>query len=223
MLVAYLEYISYFCAMQQELEFAVLDSNTLVCVGMKSILQDFIPNASVRSFSSFAEFMRDTPFGFVHYFVSYPIYFQHVDFFQNLGMRVVLLVQNSEQEQRVNLPALDVSLPEPKLVHQILQLRQRGAAHCNNSASHSFHAPDYGTRHMPRNPQLQPELTAREVEVLSLLVQGLINKEIASRLNIGLTTVITHRKNIQEKTGIKSLSGLAVYAILNGYARVEDL
>ena len=76
---------------------------------------------------------------------------------------------------------------------------------------------------MPRNPQLQPELTAREVEVLSLLVQGLINKEIASRLNIGLTTVITHRKNIQEKTGIKSLSGLAVYAILNGYARVEDL
>ena len=32
-----------------------------------------------------------------------------------------------------------------------------------------------------------------------------------------------YRKNIQEKTGIKSLSGLAVYAILNGYVRLEDL
>lgn len=209
--------------MHEEIELAVLDSNTLVCRGLKSILHDFIPGASVRSFSSFAELMCDTPFGFVHYFVSYPIYFQHVDFFQQLGHKVVLLVQNSEQLQRVHLPALDVSLPEPQLVRQILQLRQKGAATPASHSPQSFHAPDYGTRHLPRNPQLQPELTAREVEVLSLMVQGLINKEIANRLNIGVTTVITHRKNIQEKTGIKSLSGLAVYAILNGYVRLEDL
>ena len=46
-------------------------------------------------------------------------------------------------------------------------------------------------------------LSDREIEVLSLIVQGFINKEIADQLNIGLTTVITHRKNIMDKLGIK--------------------
>ena len=41
-------------------------------------------------------------------------------------------------------------------------------------------------------------LSNREIEVLSLIVQGLINKEIAEKLSISLTTVITHRKNIME-------------------------
>lgn len=209
--------------MNSEVEFAVLDSNTLVCIGLSTLLQDLVPDSSVRSFSSFPDLMCDTPFGFVHYFVSYPIYFQHVDFFQQLGHRVVLLVQNSEQLQRVHLPALDVSLPQAQLAQQILSLRKRGATISKGHSLKSFHGPDYASRHMPRNSQFQPELSAREVEVLSLMVQGLINKEIARRLNISLTTVLTHRKNIQKKTGIKSLSGLTVYSILNGYVRVEEV
>ena len=47
------------------------------------------------------------------------------------------------------------------------------------------------------------DLSAREIEVLVLITKGLINKEIADKLNISLTTVITHRKNIVEKLGIK--------------------
>ena len=208
---------------RKDIELAVIDGNTLCCVGLKSILQDLVPEATVRSFSSFQDLMRDTPFGYVHYFVSFGIYFQQVDFFQKLGHRVVLLVQNAEQGQRVHLSALDVSLPEAQLIQQILRLRQMGGRQGEVRAHESFHGPDYGTRRLPRNPQSQPELSAREVEVLSLMVRGLINKEIAERLNISLTTVITHRKNIQDKTGIKSLSGLTVYAILNGYVRVEEI
>jgi len=59
----------------------------------------------------------------------------------------------------------------------------------------------------------QEDLSEREVEVLSQLVKGLSNKEIADKLNISIHTVISHRKNITEKTGIKSLSGLTIYAI----------
>lgn len=210
-------------ANSKDVELAVIDANTLCCVGLKSMLQDLVPHATVRVFSSFSELMRDTPFGYVHYFVSFSIYFQQVEFFQKLGHRVVLLVQNAEQSQRVHLPALDVSLPEAQLIVQILHLRQMGGRHGEGRMQEPFHGPDYGTRRLPRNPQAQPELSAREVEVLSLMVRGLINKEIAERLNISLTTVITHRKNIQDKTGIKSLSGLTVYAILNGYVRVEEI
>ncbi|KAF0236553.1 MAG: transcriptional regulator LuxR [Prolixibacteraceae bacterium] len=59
----------------------------------------------------------------------------------------------------------------------------------------------------------QEDLSEREIEVLSQLVKGLSNKEIADKLNISIHTVISHRKNIIEKTGIKSLSGLTIYAI----------
>ena len=48
-------------------------------------------------------------------------------------------------------------------------------------------------------------------------------KEIADKLNISLTTVISHRKNITEKLGIKSVSGLAIYAVMNGYIDADSI
>ncbi|MFW6257580.1 MAG: response regulator transcription factor [Prolixibacteraceae bacterium] len=59
------------------------------------------------------------------------------------------------------------------------------------------------------------ELSAREKEVLRLVALGHSNKIIADKLFISIHTVISHRKNISEKIGIKSISGLTVYAILN--------
>ena len=59
------------------------------------------------------------------------------------------------------------------------------------------------------------ELSEREREVLIELANGLSNKEIATKLHISVHTAITHRKNIVKKTGIKSVAGLTVYAMLN--------
>jgi DNA-binding CsgD family transcriptional regulator len=58
-------------------------------------------------------------------------------------------------------------------------------------------------------------LTDREIDVVTQVALGKTNKEIADQLNISIHTVISHRKNITEKLGIKSISGLTVYAILN--------
>lgn len=66
------------------------------------------------------------------------------------------------------------------------------------------------------------QLTNREVEVLQLIVQGFTNREIAEKLNISLNTVLTHRKNIISKTGIKTVSGLTFYCISNGYVSPEE-
>lgn len=60
----------------------------------------------------------------------------------------------------------------------------------------------------------QEVLSDRETDVLKLLVEGNANKEIADKLNISTHTVITHRKNISQKTGIKSVSGLTIYAVI---------
>ena len=59
------------------------------------------------------------------------------------------------------------------------------------------------------------ELSSREKEILKYVAQGMLNKEIAFKLNLSVYTVITHRKNITRKTGIKTVAGLTVYALLN--------
>ena len=59
------------------------------------------------------------------------------------------------------------------------------------------------------------ELSDREKEILVCVAKGMLNKEIADACNISVYTVITHRKNITRKTGIKTVAGLTVYALLN--------
>lgn len=65
-------------------------------------------------------------------------------------------------------------------------------------------------------------LTSREIDVLRQITLGLSNKEIAEKLNISIHTVVSHRKNIIRKTGIKSQSGLTIYAISNKIISIEN-
>lgn len=77
----------------------------------------------------------------------------------------------------------------------------------------------------PDHPQEISEhqfLSEREIDVLKLLVTGNSNKEIADKLNISAHTVISHRKNISSKTGIKSLSGLTIYAVIKNIIAIEN-
>ena len=67
------------------------------------------------------------------------------------------------------------------------------------------------------------ELSKRETDVLVAVAKGMMNKEIADEMNISIHTVISHRKNITRKTGIKSVSGLTVYALLNNLIDEKDL
>jgi DNA-binding NarL/FixJ family response regulator len=59
------------------------------------------------------------------------------------------------------------------------------------------------------------EISYREKEVLQLVALGMTNKEIAEKLYISSHTVITHRKNITSKLGIKTIAGLTVYAVIH--------
>ena len=72
------------------------------------------------------------------------------------------------------------------------------------------------------DPDTAP-LSDREKDVLICLSKGLKNNEIADQLNISVHTVITHRKNIVRKTGIKSVAALTVYAILNNLIEEKDI
>jgi two-component system, NarL family, nitrate/nitrite response regulator NarL len=65
------------------------------------------------------------------------------------------------------------------------------------------------------------QLTHREREVLALIAEGQSNKEIATRLGIGVRTIETHRERIMRRLGIHSVAGLTKFAIANGLVSLD--
>lgn len=67
------------------------------------------------------------------------------------------------------------------------------------------------------------DLSQRELDVLRLVALGFLNKEVADKLNISLNTVLSHRKNITAKLGIKTVSGLIFYCMTHGYISADEV
>ena len=200
-------------------EIAIVAPNTLTSLGLQNLLEEIIPMATIRVFRSFAELMDDTPDMYAHYFISSRIYFEHTSFFLPRKPKTIVLAGGDNQLSGV--PTLNIYQDEKSLIKDILQLHRYGHHH-----GHPGKQPDGSRSSMPphaANGADDHDLSAREIEVLVLITKGLINKEIADKLNISLTTVITHRKNIVEKLGIKSVSGLTIYAVMHGYIDADGI
>ena len=72
-----------------------------------------------------------------------------------------------------------------------------------------------------KNPAIK--LSPREITIVRMVSMGLTNRQIAERLFLSAHTVMTHRKNISNKLGIKSVSGLTIYAIVNNIITMEEV
>ena len=66
-------------------------------------------------------------------------------------------------------------------------------------------------------------LSNREKEIITCIVKGLTNKEIALELFLSTHTVISHRRNIARKLEIHSTAGLTIYAIVNKLVELDDI
>ena len=66
-------------------------------------------------------------------------------------------------------------------------------------------------------------LSQREKEILTCVVKGQTNKEIAQTLFLSTHTVITHRRNIVRKLEIHSTAGLTIYAIVNKLVELDEI
>ena len=195
------------CILMTTPEIAIVAPNTLTSLGLQNLLEEIIPMATIRVFRSFAELMDDTPDMYAHYFIASQIYFEHTAFFLPRKPKTIVLAGGDNQPQLSGVPTLNIYQDEKNLIKDILRLHRYG----------------HQQGHVAANTPDNHDLSAREIEVLVLITKGLINKEIADKLNISLTTVITHRKNIVEKLGIKSVSGLTIYAVMHGYVDADRI
>lgn len=74
---------------------------------------------------------------------------------------------------------------------------------------------------MAAKPRTDKPLSQREREVLQLLAEGASSKDIANRLNLALPTVESHRRQIMDKLGLRSIAELTKYAIREGLTSVD--
>ena len=203
---------------------AIIDSNMLSCMGLQQILEDIVPMFEVKHFTSFEEMQQADHGQFIHYFIASRFYFEHTSYFRNSDRRAIVMVNGDMQI--AGMLTLNVCQPEHRLVAAILSLHSQGHArsmggHCAMGHPDMSHV---GMSHADMGHQHPaPILSPRETEVAVLLSKGLINKEIADQLNISLTTVISHRKNIMEKLHANSLANIIVYTIMNGLVEVGEI
>ncbi len=196
--------------MERRPAIAVIAPSILTALGMKSILEKIIPMAEVEVFNDVHALEESGMERYFHFFTATPLFVRHSALFRPYRRRVILLAGGSVPPELADMRRLNILRSEEELVRDIM--------HMHRSVHHDAHDP------APDASAAQgPVLSAREAEVLALIARGHINKEIAQRLGIGLTTVISHRRNLMEKLGIRSVSGLTLYAVTRGYVEADEL
>ena len=124
-----------------------------------------------------------------------------------------------DKMQKVALVLISTVVREDELLRQF-----DGVINIYDSATQVIKKLDSAVEQSQTNPYSDShDLSDREQDVLILVAKGKANKEIADELNISIHTVMSHRKNITHKTGIKSVAGLTVYALLNNLLDQNDL
>lgn len=216
------------------LQIAIIDNDTLQAMGLKSLITEIIPIAEVYVFQSFSMLEEEGQDNFIHYFVTAQTLLENNQFFQkNRHKTMVLTTQNADSPIFANFHVLNICQPERKLIKDILKLYETGHGHggVNVPNIDMKSMKQDGLQKIQSHPHAQEHiqsiresaLSPRETEVLSLVVKGNINKEIADKLNISLPTVVSHRKNINEKLNMKSVSALTIYAVMHGIVSIDEI
>lgn len=195
--------------MHRNKHIAIILADTLQSGGLQSLLTDYFPPVEICCFPTFNDFSASANDVFDYYFIRPDTFVLNTDFFLPRRGKTILLIDDTEQSGSFSSQNyITVRSPQETLIEQLQMLL---TADATNAAS--------GQTAEGSNK----ELSARETDVLQLIVKGITNKEIADKLNISLNTVLTHRKNITAKLGIKTVSGLTFYAIMNGLISGDEI
>ena len=184
--------------MHRNKQIAIILPDTLQSIGLQSMLIDYFPPVEISHYPTFEAFSTSGNDTFDYYFTNAALFVLYADFFLPRRSKTMVLIDETEGEGGLSATS--------HITIKASQLEQLFTGENNSISSDN-----------------NKELSTRETDVLQLIVKGSTNKEIADKLNISLNTVLSHRKNITTKLGIKTVSGLTFYAIMNGIISGDDI
>ena len=178
--------------MTPPLEIAVITPDTLVYMGLRSVVRD-MSGCRVTRFTSFGEYAACRRESFDLTITDADIFAAHAHHFVPRRGKTAVIASAAQSERGITVISR------------------------NGDESDVIETLENALSGLRSDEGQLAQLSPREIDVLKQVAIGLTNKEIADRLGISVNTVLTHRKNITAKLGIRSVSGLSVYAMMNGY------
>ncbi|MBR1387973.1 MAG: helix-turn-helix transcriptional regulator, partial [Alloprevotella sp.] len=175
---------------------AIVAQNSLEGLGLMGLFQRIVPQCQCSLFASNKAMLEEHENAhFVHFFIDTPSLIEGLSFYQTVPTRTILIVHGQPTDKLVqDFKQIDANQPEKQIVKDLLTRMQH----------------DHGHHPVPSARQTGEQLTMREKQVLALIVKGYINKEIADKLKVQPTTIITHRKNLTQKIGSKAIGALTI-------------
>jgi len=187
---------------------AIIDRNPLSMDALGEILHELFPLADVLRFQSIDAYFSDGNRHYVLFFVSEDVMMANVDEFETLRKDTIVLCQGAGNAYKdAGFKVINVFQPVKDIVGDIINLVDT----------------DEDTETRRQEESKIDLLSAREKEVLALMVKGLYNKEIADKLNISTATAIFHRNNVCDKLGTRSIGRLTVAALLANLVSIDEL
>lgn len=188
--------------MKPKTNILIIEPSDIICAGIKALLDE-------AEFSVLAS-LHDLPHDL-------PVRLAHLQ--PDILLLNPTLLQSPARIQLASIVQARPSMAVVALVYQYIDSQLRDAFRfvldIREQGSHVAQCLRESCRQEGELGDEGYELSDRETEVLLLVAQGCSSKEIADKLHISIHTVNTHRKNITHKTGIRSVAGLAVYAMLH--------
>lgn len=190
--------------MRRKKTIAVFATDFLQGFGLKQLLEDYF-SPDDFSYVINPEMHEDS-------LANFDLLFVHTDYYFSLYERLLpikkkVIVLTNSQTNIPDFSMLNINDPDMLFSDVFYELC---CAKLNDDAASSV-------------GESRQELSGREKEVLTLVAKGYLNKNIADELNISINTVLTHRKNLMAKLGIKTVSGMTMYAMLNGLISADDI
>ena len=179
----------------------IISPNQLIGLGLKAILLECFSPENVSIMASIDDGRVDGSVDYV--FMQPETYVVNQDRFRELRGKIIVLAENEPTNEASLPPTLNITSSESEIIERMQRIFSLSLKH--------------------KSQEIQVHLTSREIDVLKLVARGEANKQIAHRLSISMHTVISHRKNITRKLGIKTVSGLTMYAVLNGLISSKDI
>lgn len=174
---------------------AIIHPDTLKAIGLRHLLRTYC-DAAAECFSSAAQFLASHPEQYDGYFVAAEAFVACMEVLLPRKSRVVMLLDDATPDTWSGM-----TLCTHRPLEEVVETLDKSVSTITRNSE---------------NADVQEELTQREIDVLRGVARGLLNKEIADELHISINTVLSHRKNIVAKLGIKTVSGLSLYAVMNG-------